>query len=316
MKYYIMAPAGITSGGPELAHQMCAQINKNGEEALMYYICSNYNNPVDCECEEKYRKYNTEHAKCHGDVDIEDNIIIVPESFTDFIPMFENARIVLWWMSVDNFFKEAVNTNVEEINKRVEIHLVQSKYAEVFLSDNNIETSKIMTVSDYIGELYGQFILPSEYRKNIILYNPKKITDDLKCIMEKTSFFEWRQLVNLTEEEMIVLMEMAKVYIDFGHHPGKDRIPREAALCGCCIVTNKRGSAMFDEDVAIPPFYKIDTSNDYLDKTVEVLLTIINNFDSSSKDFDEYRNIIKSEHAKFEEDVRVFMEKCQNKQNM
>lgn len=33
---------------------------------------------------------------------------------------------------------------------------------------------------------------------------------------------------------MILTMRKAKVYIDFGFHPGKDRIPREAVMCGAC----------------------------------------------------------------------------------
>jgi len=33
-----------------------------------------------------------------------------------------------------------------------------------------------------------------------------------------------------------------QVYIDFGHHPGQDRLPREAVQCGCVVITGKRGS--------------------------------------------------------------------------
>ena len=33
-----------------------------------------------------------------------------------------------------------------------------------------------------------------------------------------------------------------QVYIDFGHHPGQDRLPREAVQCGCVVITGTRGS--------------------------------------------------------------------------
>ena len=49
-----------------------------------------------------------------------------------------------------------------------------------------------------------------------------------------------------------------KVYADFGSHPGRDRMPREAALCGACVLTNRRGSANFAEDVPLPTLYKLD----------------------------------------------------------
>ena len=45
-------------------------------------------------------------------------------------------------------------------------------------------------------------------------------------------------------------------YIDFGPHPGMDRLPREAALAGCIVITNREGAAAHDEDVPLPPEYK------------------------------------------------------------
>ena len=40
----------------------------------------------------------------------------------------------------------------------------------------------------------------------------------------------WVPLIGMTTEEMRSCMSKSKVYIDFGNHPGKDRIPREAAI--------------------------------------------------------------------------------------
>lgn len=36
-----------------------------------------------------------------------------------------------------------------------------------------------------------------------------------------------------------------------------DRIPREAALAGCIVLTNREGAANFDEDVPLPSMFKI-----------------------------------------------------------
>jgi len=43
-----------------------------------------------------------------------------------------------------------------------------------------------------------------------------------------------------------------KLYVDFGKHPGKDRMPREAAVHGCCIITGRRGAAGNPFDIPIP----------------------------------------------------------------
>lgn len=55
----------------------------------------------------------------------------------------------------------------------------------------------------------------------------------------------WVPLIGMTTEEMRSCMSKSKVYIDFGNHPGKDRIPREAAISGCIVITGKRGAAAF-----------------------------------------------------------------------
>ncbi len=40
-------------------------------------------------------------------------------------------------------------------------------------------------------------------------------------------------------------MRKAKLYIDFGYHPGKERMPREACLLDCCLIIGKDGSAKY-----------------------------------------------------------------------
>ena len=38
-----------------------------------------------------------------------------------------------------------------------------------------------------------------------------------------------------------------------------DRLPREAALAGCVVITNREGAANFDEDVPLPSEFKFRT---------------------------------------------------------
>ena len=308
MNFYVLAPADISSGGPELAHQMCHEINKNHHQAYMYYNYRDLIGPANVDAIDKFKKYNTTHVTSHSEADREENIVIIPEGLADRASWFTHATIVLWWMSVDNYYRDNVNTDIIALDKVVSLHLTQSFYADTHLMENGVPKSKILTVSDYISDLYGQFILPGEYRKDIVLFNPKKGFDELKPLIEKTTSFEWRPLINLTEEEMIVLMQMAKVYVDFGNHPGKDRIPREAVLCGCCIITNRRGSAAFYEDIPISPDYKIDTDDDSCYETAcSLLKNIFNDYQGHFHAFDHYREITKSEKSKFEEDVKRFL---------
>lgn len=67
----------------------------------------------------------------------------------------------------------------------------------------------------------------------------------------------------MTTQQIIKILDESMVYIDFGNHPGKDRIPREAALRNCIVMTNKSGSAANDIDIPIPAEYKFSEFNTY-----------------------------------------------------
>lgn len=307
MKFYIVCPANIVSGGPELAHQLCNEISKNGYEAYMYYVKKDVQEPYDVPAPEKFLKYNTKHANSFIEADKEDNVVVVPESLTDWAFLFEHAKIASWWMSVDNFNYVGNNEYLQCLDMKTDIHMIQSKYAGEYLKKNGVLEDKIIWLSDYLGDLYMQFVLPPQYRKDVVVFNPKKGFDNIIPFMETCDFVEWKPLMNMTEEEMVLNMQIAKIYIDFGNHPGKDRIPREAASCGCCIITNREGSAAYYEDVPIDDEYKFDMPINK-ENVIAEMKKILADYENHFKRFENYRDMIKQEKAKFAEDTVTFIE--------
>lgn len=311
MNYYIVCPAKIQSGGPELAHQMCCELNKLGKNAYMYYAESNRLEPVDVDAPQKYLKYKTTHVTDIREVENGDNIVIVPEAATAWISGIKNCKKALWWMSVDNYIHNTKEKDLPQIRENVDIHLVQSKYAYEYVENTvGVSEDKIIYVSDYIGE---KFLLdiPEVKRMNIALYNPKKGLERIKPVIENTSdFLKWIPLINLSEEDMIAYMHISKIYVDFGNHPGKDRIPREAAACGCCVVTNRRGSATYYEDVSIPDKYKIDDESNII-MISSILNKICTDYNNVHKDFNDYREKIFNEKEKFCKEIEAFTKKIE-----
>jgi hypothetical protein len=115
----------------------------------------------------------------------------------------------------------------------------------------------------------------------------------------------------MPREEVIKLLQKAKVYIDFGHHPGKDRLPREAAILGCCVITGKRGSAKFFEDVPIPDEYKFEDKEESIPEIIDKIKDCFENYEERYKDFEYYRQFIKNEPQKFIEDLRKIFVKVE-----
>ena len=109
-------------------------------------------------------------------------------------------------------------------------------------------------------------------------------------------------------EEILKLQQNSKVYIDFGFHPGKDRIPREAAINGCCVITGMEGAAKFHEDIPISEEYKIEFNEDNVAKIIEKIKDCFENYETKTKDFVAYKQMILNEESKFEEDIdRIFV---------
>ena len=145
-------------------------------------------------------------------------------------------------------------------------------------------------------------------RENIVLYNPKKGLNFTKKIIEKSpSWIKWVPLINMSNDEVYQNLISGKVYIDFGNHPGKDRFPREAAISGCCILTDRKGAAAYQKDVPILEKYKFNDNKKNIPNIVNQIEYCLNNYQEAIKDFDSYRDFIRQEKDIFKKDIiRLF----------
>lgn len=332
MCVYIMCPANAYTGGPTLAHQLCHILNKHGIEAKMWYyygMLHNYNPLKKCNGDpvhNNYKHYHNPYIVNKPD-DTVNNAIVAVEVNTPILSKFKFAKRSIWWMSVDNFFLSMDNFFVK-IRKKVFkfqptldyckqfkdepkyqvfrdpdiIHFVQSEYAKKFLIDENINPKNIYELSDYIEDevIEAHSLVDIKKKKNIILYNPKKGFEFTKKIIENNQQYEWVALIGMNKKQIISHLLEAKLYIDFGNHPGKDRFPREAVLCGCCVITGKRGAARNDIDIPISDKYKFEDSDDNLEVISAQIRDIMEHYDLRINDFSSYIERTMLEKSEFE----------------
>ena len=311
MTFYILAPQQHTSGGAELSHQLCSAINRlTSYEALMCYVDINASFDkalaIDAPTPAPYEVYGVNHVTDFALLNRPDSVVVFPEGLTLSMPYVPLAKKVLWWMSVDNYIKSTSESNLGFIKDNVCMHLYQSYYAKDYI-EKKLPGCRNMYLSDYINEAHGKFLYPAEFRQDMALYNPAKGYDELKPLIEKSSWLKWVPLVNLDIEHMILMMQAGKIYVDFGNHPGKDRIPREAASNGCCILTNKKGAAAFEGDVPIPEKYKFEAPEKSLDEIDALLHEICSSFKPHQDEFASYRSFIASEKEQFDKDSISFV---------
>jgi hypothetical protein len=99
-------------------------------------------------------------------------------------------------------------------------------------------------------------------------------------------------LIDLNRSQMIDLLNKSKIYIDLGNHPGMDRIPREASLCGCICLFADQGSVSNSKDVPVNDLYKIDIRDSFEKICVEKIDHIFSNYKFHYDNQLQYRNFI------------------------
>ena len=239
--------------------------------------------------------------------------------------MTKKIRRVIWWMSVDNYLKNILKAvydclqvplskpisnyfNFYNTDKNIE-HWGQSEYVRQFLKVNGV--TDIKTVETHMSQTFlnraSQVDLTA--KKNFVAFNPKKGFEVTQQLTKFAPDIDWRPIENMTPEEVQNLLAAAKVYIDFGDHPGKDRIPREAAISGCVVITGKRGAAANNIDINIPAEFKFDieaTLNQIVDKIREVF----ENFSDAYENQADYRTRILDDKNRFTKEVAEAFDKA------
>jgi len=257
---------------------------------------------------------------------------------------YENIRKIIYFVSVDNYYFEQVTKKdffiTRAINKISKIIIkkplidfditsqeVLDKLAEKYdyRKDPLLKLANFYMSNSYRGlkwfsDLKPMYYLPDYYvnirfieesyalnlnsKKNIVAYNPKKGYLFTKKIIEFADGIKFIPIRNMMRKDVINILKKAKVYIDFGHFPGPERIPKEAAILGCCVITGKRGSAAFYEDVPVTAEYKFEDKEENIPKIIDKIKDCFENFEERRKDFEYYRQIIKNEPQKFVEDLK------------
>lgn len=335
-KIYVFCPKDSVTGGAELLHQLVHIINVNKKNAFLVYFDPKNDDKISSgEIPSDYSKYDIKLA--NSIPDNINNVVVIYEGIFHKLRLFKEAQIFLWWLSVDNFyycsgkylsvfdyykwdkkifgkilisrfynlffrkknyFKN--NLTINNISKLDVLNGYQSEYAQNFLQNNYFK--EMLPLKDYINDQFFEKT-KDDPKINSILYNPKKGIEFTKKIMNRFPNHDWIPLENMSRGEMITKLKESKLYIDFGFHPGKDRIPREAVMSGCCLITGIDGSAGFFEDVAILNQYKIEKKHKNIEAVGKLIDDILNNYEKHNQNFEFYRQRIKNEKEEFVQDT-------------
>ena len=297
MEVLILCPAGVVTGGPESLHQIAHEMNTiKGVHARMWYRYVG----EDVVQPKEYVRYGVDYVtKFPKDYE---GVVIFPEIWANETtdPMYRKCIKVVNWAGVDVYYW---NNDIHQQGKFLQckdsIHSCHSVYAMEHLLSKGVEPERILKVADVLNEdFFKQY--DEVPRNNIVLYNPVevKLTDFQKVVMRraKDEGIVFKPIKDMTRAEVIDTMRHAKLYLDLGVFSGRERLPREAVMCGCCIITSTSGAAGHYEDMKISDTYKFDTDANNVVNIVKRIKYILKNYNACMSEFDAFRQSIKADH--------------------
>lgn len=340
MKIYIICPYK-KSGGPRSLHQLGNKLIDRGIDTYVYYGYRGIHYETD------QLLYADSKMKIAENIeDRKENMLIVPEIDTGWLNNFHNVKGTIWWLSLhfylenniwrrskfrtkllgqphffaylryfrDKLKEPVVNYVTPENLRNVTYHLYNCEYVHDYLLKQGVQKSKMSYLCGPIDIKEKDNFLIN--KGNLILYNPAKaspyiLRKVLKYMKDNYPNYELKALHNLSHKDVLQYLASAKVYLDLGYFPGPERIPREASMSYCNIITSTMGAAANDEDVPIPQKFKFALNKKNVPKICKLMVDMCNNYNEYLHYYDRYRDKTLSQINNFDLEINNFIKALQ-----
>jgi hypothetical protein len=311
---YLICHARTRTGGPEAIHQLGRALLDLGHDARIIY-CEVGVTPqtddgvvrfpvLDDPMPDAYAHYDVQRA---WEVpDAPGIAVVLPELEPALSRVFRHATPHLWWLSIDNGLRavEAFG-GFGTFRGTTCVHLCQSYYALDYLRRHDLYG---LPLFDYTAPEHTAIAAAAETmpRQDRILY-PARGAWFTSHLRRWAPTLNWQEIKGFTPAQVQELFLTSKLYVDFGAHPGKDRMPREAALLGCCIITGRSGAAANPFDIPIPDRYKFRGARWQVPMILRAIKSTLAGYQDMVADFEIYRRMIGGERLEFIAQVaRIF----------
>jgi len=345
---YVLAPSKTSTGGPEGLHQLAYNCQKFFKVTTrMVYLPSSHNDPVHKNYRGFKLKFtNKIQDNSNNVLIIPEQYIYLQyslqfkkikkiiwwlslDNYFGFKFRSENSKyvrsIIKLPYNLINLFNKITNyyfgiltfqdylktlfflgnfSKYKEVNQ-AHLHIMQSHYAYEYFK-NRLPNVKLLY--DYQREPIIKSLTKTVKKKKDIICYSNKSNDFIKLIKSHTKL-KFIPLIGLNSKEIIDVFKKTKIYLDFGYHPGKDRMPREAALFDNCIITNRRGSAKNNVDIPINRKFKFKEKYSNLNEIKNTLNYILKNYKKEILKFRFYKKKILEEKTVFKKQLSSIFNK-------
>lgn len=338
MKIYVAIPINPNvKGGIESLHQMASACSELGYETYVFYF--------KAKGSKKQKRINTKYKiNCSNIVeDKSTNLIVVPETYTYILRKYKNIKKCIWFLSLDYYLKSdpIYNAKINAINRGLPIVLlplyvifislftrstfksvcIQKEKVPYYLYNCEYANNYIRKVCKYsyyshylcgpIDDVYFNKDIKIN-KERIVAYNPKKCNQYthqlIAFIHDRHPEISFIPIINMSTTAVRELLAKTSVYLDLGRFPGPERLPREAVMMKCNIITSTLGSAGDNDlDVPIDESFKFELTNSNMSSIQNLIIDMIENYSKYVAYFDKYREKVCAQKEFFKKDLDDFL---------
>lgn len=341
-KIFVYCPAFAVTGGPDALHQLTYYLNKIGCDAEIVYftfsseqiaIPESYKGYVSSYRVEKDVQDIAENAIVVPEfavqkikrfkkskvfiwwLSIDNNLNRSSSLWKWFYFATLPARLIRNFNYYKSHFREAIKKTIrkETYSFTTEQHNVEHLCASYYAYNYvRLHTKKkthlcVEPISKFFLDSYNEWSkvqCPESNRSDEIIFNPKKSGTFVHHIASKNAQLKFIPLENMTQDQLVEKYKSAKLYVDFGPFPGAERMPKEAVLFGCSVITGLNGAASVYEDVPIPDTYKFESTPEHIPSIIKKIKDVLDRYEQTKKDFDEYRFTVLKLEERFIESLK------------
>jgi hypothetical protein len=318
MKFIIICPFGVRTGGPEALFQLSDALLTNGFDAELWLmtaeeisymlnirekneqlftediVVANRSNTIDEYSHYQHKVFS--HYKKGEDV-----TIILPEVFTWVMPSLLNVKTLIWWLSVDNAFGSLSKHNLNYLRLPNVAHATQSVYAENFVASLGLKSSPL---GDYTVVRENHYSSEGRQKKISINAGAKVILNVdvlIEMIQSVCPDIEVVKVAGLSRDQVYHAFCTSCLFVDLGNFPGKDRMVREAILLGAQIVVANSGAGFNSVDYPIADTYRKSFHD--LHGIVDLVKDMVENPSHHSQSFEAAKECFMNESKVFNRQV-------------
>lgn len=181
--------------------------------------------------------------------------------------------------------------------------IAQSFYAQGFCRETFNRDSHLIT--DPLRRIPKPDVVK---RSKTVVYNGAKGWSMVPELIKAMPDVTFQPLEKMSYVELCEAVASATVYVELGHLPGRDRLPREASYLGTPVVFLARGSAYCWQDAPVPSRFRVSFRQGWAAEMVPALRAVLDDPDQALREQESYRGWVEDEPARYETAIDSWLE--------